>query len=139
MAARFAMCKAKGFDAVDPDNMDGYESGHDTGFPLTAQEQLVYNEWIAQDAHALGLAIFQKNDSEQVTELQPHFDGEINEQCNQYRGECALFGPYLAANKPVENIEYSPSSSFCAADNAAGITGARYDEALDGGLFEPCW
>lgn len=137
MTARFEMCKEKGFDAVDPDNMDGYEN--DTGFPITAAEQLTYNEWVATEVHSLGMAVFQKNDSEQVKELQPYFDGEIVEQCNEYR-ECADFEPYLAADKPVIDIEYSlPTSSFCAADEAAGIMGALYSLELNGTRFEPCW
>ncbi len=38
------------------------------------------------------------------------------------------------------NAEYSlATSAFCAADNAAGIMGARYDLELDGKTFEPCW
>jgi len=136
MTARFKMCKEKGFDAVDPDNMDGYET--DTGFPITAAEQLTYNEWVATEVHSLGMAVFQKNDGEQVKELQPYFDGEIVEQCNEYR-ECTGFEPYLAADKPVIDIEYSlPTSSFCAADEAAGIMGALYSLELNGTQFEPC-
>src|ERR1700691_2456933 len=42
MEARLQMCKEKGFDGVEVDNVDGYEN--DTGFPLTAAEQLTYNE-----------------------------------------------------------------------------------------------
>lgn len=137
MSARFEMCREKGFDAVDPDNMDGYEN--DTGFPITAQEQLTYDEWVATEVHSLGMAVFQKNDSAQVKELEPYFDGEIAEQCNEYH-ECADFQPYLTAGKPVIDIEYSlPTSSFCAADNAAGIMGARYSLELNGTTFEPCW
>jgi hypothetical protein len=34
MTARFQMCAHKGFDAVEPDNIDGYENA--TGFPITA-------------------------------------------------------------------------------------------------------
>ena len=60
MTARLRMCREKGFDAVEPDNMDGYENG--TGFPITAQQQLAYDEWVAGEAHALGMAVFQKND-----------------------------------------------------------------------------
>ena len=137
MTARFQMCKDKGFDAVEPDNMDGYENS--TGFPLTAAEQLSYNEWIAGEVHALGMAVFQKNDGEQASQLEPYFDGALDEQCNQYN-ECASFEPYLAAGKPVLNAEYSLSTgSFCAADNSAGIMGARYAVELDGSSFEPCW
>ncbi len=137
MTARFQMCRAKGFDAVEPDNMDGFENS--TGFPLTAANQLSYDEWIAGEAHTLGMAVFQKNDGEQTGQLQPYFDGALDEQCNQYH-ECSSFQPYLAAGKPVLNAEYSvATSSFCAADNAAGIMGARYSLELNGSSFEPCW
>jgi hypothetical protein len=137
MTARFQMCREKGFDAVEPDNMDGYENS--SGFPLTASEQLSFNEWVAAEVHALGMAVFQKNDGEQTGQLESHFDGALDEQCNQYH-ECASFQPYLAAGKPVLNAEYGLStSSFCAADNAAGIMGARYSLELNGTTFEPCW
>ena len=58
MTARFQMCREKGFDAVEPDNIDGYENS--TGFPLTAAEQLSYNEWIAGEVHSLGMAVFRR-------------------------------------------------------------------------------
>ncbi len=137
MTARFQMCQEKGFDAVEPDNMEGY--ANDSGFPLTAQEQLTYNEWVANEVHSLGMAVLQKNDSEQTREQLPYFDGALSEQCNQYH-ECANFQPYLAAGKPVLNAEYKLSrAKFCAADEAAGIMGARYKLALNGRVFRPCW
>ncbi len=137
MTARFQMCKEKGFDAVEPDNIEGY--ANKTGFPLTAAEQLRYNEWVADEVHSLGMAVVQKNDGEQTPELLAYFDGALSEQCNQYR-ECGDFQPYLAAGKPVLNAEYHLSTAkFCGADNAAGIMGARYNLALDGKRFEPCF
>jgi hypothetical protein len=136
MAARLRMCAEKGFDAVEPDNIEAFSNR--SGFPITAQEQLTFNEWVAQEAHALGMAVLQKNDGEQASTLAPHFDGALSEQCNQYR-ECASFAPYLAAGKPVLNAEYHLSGSrFCAADIAAGIMGARFNLALNGRLFAPC-
>ncbi len=84
------MCKEKGFDAVEPDNMDGYENS--TGFPITAAEQLTYDEWVASEVHSLGMAVLQKNDSEQTAELEPHFDGALTEECNLY-GECSSSRP----------------------------------------------
>jgi hypothetical protein len=137
MAARFQMCREKGFDAVEPDNIEGY--ANKTGFPLTAAEQLTYNEWIADEVHSLGMAVLQKNDSEQTHELLPYFDGALSEQCNQYK-ECASFEPYLAAGEPVLNAEYHlKTKKFCAADEDAGIMGARYNLALNGKRFEPCF
>jgi len=138
MTARFQMCKQKGFDAVEPDNMDGYEPENHSGFPLTAQQQLTYDEWVASEVHSLGMAVFQKNDGEQTAQLRPHFDGALDEQCNQY-SECNNFQAYLSAGKPVLNAEYGSSNAFCAADNAAGIMGARFDLNLTGATFEPCW
>jgi hypothetical protein len=137
MTRRFEMCKEKGFEAVEPDNIEGY--ANDTGFPLTARDQLTYDEWVADEVHSLGMAVLQKNDGEQTPELLPYFDGALSEQCNQYR-ECADFQPYLAEGEPVLNAEYHlKTARFCAADNAAGMMGARYSLALNGKRFEPCW
>ena len=69
----------------------------------------------------------------------PYFDGALSEQCNEYE-ECASFEPYLAADEPVLNAEYKlKTSKFCAADEAAGIMGARYNLALNGKRYEPCF
>ena len=53
--ARLDLCKAKGFDAVEPDNMEIYTN--DTGFPLTYEDQLKFALWLADEAHKRGLAI----------------------------------------------------------------------------------
>ena len=137
IAARLTMCAGKGFDAVEFDNIDGY--GNHTGFPLTAGEQLRYDDWLAAAAHARGLAALQKNDPEQARELEPHFDGALDEQCNQYQ-ECGAFAVYVRAGKPVLNAEYRAATypGFCAADRRAGIMGALYSLALDGHRFAPC-
>jgi hypothetical protein len=137
MQKRFAMCAEKGFDALEPDNMEGYANV--SGFPLTAEQQLTYNEWVAGTVHALGMAVFQKNDPEQTPQLQALFDGALVEQCNQFH-ECASYEPYLQAGKPVLNAEYHlKPHKFCAADAALGIMGARLNVALNGRKFQPCW
>ncbi len=137
MAARLQMCREKGFDALEPDNIEAFSNK--SGFPITAAEQLTYNEWIAQEAHSLGLAVLQKNDGEQTPEQEPYFDGALSEECNQFH-ECADFEPYLQAGKPVIDAEYKlKTSRFCAADEALGIVGARFNLALNGKRFEPCW
>jgi hypothetical protein len=137
MERRFAMCREKGFDAVEPDNMEGYANA--TGFPLTAEQQLTYNEWAARTVHSLGMAVFQKNDPEQTPQLQARFDGALVEQCNQFH-ECSSYEPYLQAGKPVLNAEYRlPTRRFCTADAALGIMGARLNHALNGRKFQHCW
>jgi hypothetical protein len=111
MASRLDMCRAKGFDAVEPDNMDGYQN--DTGFPLKAADQLRYNRLIAKLAHARGMAVGLKNDLDQIPSLVSDFDFAVNEQCAQY-DECDTLTPFIKANKAVFHVEYDlPTTSFC--------------------------
>jgi hypothetical protein len=111
LAQRFDLCREKGFDAVEPDNVDGYDN--DSGFPLTAGDQLVFNRYIAGLAHARGLAVALKNDLAQVPELVTEFDFAVNEQCFEYR-ECGNLAPFIRAGKAVFETEYSGSTgAFC--------------------------
>jgi hypothetical protein len=112
MAARIDVCREKGFDAVEPDNMDGYRNR--TGFPLKASDQLRYNRLIARLAHDRGLAVGLKNDLDQIPELVDDFDFAVNEQCAQY-DECADLLPFITAGKAVFHVEYElPTGRFCA-------------------------
>jgi hypothetical protein len=104
MGARFDQCQQKGFDGIEPDNIDSYQN--DTGFPLTAADQIAYNTWLATEAHARGLSIGLKNDSDQVTELLPHFDWALTEDCFD-QGWCNQLGPFVADGKAVFMAEYT--------------------------------
>ncbi|MFD8955035.1 endo alpha-1,4 polygalactosaminidase [Streptomyces xanthophaeus] len=112
MAKRIDMCRDKGFDAVEPDNMDAYRNT--SGFPLTAGDQLAYNRLVAKLAHDRGLAVGLKNDLDQIPELVGDFDFAVNEQCAEYR-ECERLTPFIEAGKAVFHVEYElPASRFCA-------------------------
>ncbi|CAL9416348.1 hypothetical protein SUDANB146_04752 [Streptomyces sp. enrichment culture] len=112
MAERLDMCRDKGFDAVEPDNMDGYRNR--TGFPLTAADQLRYNRLIARLAHERGMAVGLKNDLDQIPDLVGDFDFAVNEQCAQY-DECEELTPFVEADKAVFHAEYElPTDRFCA-------------------------
>ncbi|MCH0568491.1 endo alpha-1,4 polygalactosaminidase [Streptomyces sp. MUM 136J] len=111
MERRFDMCRDKGFDAVEPDLVEGY--GNKTGFPLTAADQLRYNRMIAEIAHERGLAVGLKNDLPQIPQLLGHFDFAVNEECAQY-DECRRLEPFVKAGKAVFHVEYSePREEFC--------------------------
>ncbi|MET8980341.1 endo alpha-1,4 polygalactosaminidase [Streptomyces sp. NPDC004539] len=111
MAARLDMCKEKGFDAVEPDNMDGYLNK--TGFPLKPSDQLAYNRLIAQLAHTRGMSVGLKNDMAQIPQLINDFDFAVNEQCAQYN-ECDTLTPFINADKAVFHVEYElPTKKFC--------------------------
>jgi hypothetical protein len=104
MRARLDMCRDKGFDGIEPDNMDGYTN--DTGFPLTYGDQLTYNRWLAEEAHARGLSIGLKNDADQVTDLLPYFDWALTEDCFA-EGWCEDMKPFTQTGKPVFSAEYT--------------------------------
>ncbi|MEV4252034.1 endo alpha-1,4 polygalactosaminidase [Spirillospora sp. NPDC049652] len=122
-AARLDQCKKKGFDGVEPDWMDGYR--HDTGFRLTARDQLAFNRMLASMAHQRGLAIGLKNDLDQIPQLVGIMDFAVNEQCAQY-GECGRLVPFVKAGKAVFHAEYElPLSRFCATSQKLGLSSIR--------------
>ena len=129
MAARFDLCRSKGFDAVEPDLVDGY-ADH-TGFPLTAADQLTYNRRIAALAHERGLSVGLKNDLEQVGELVGSFDFAVSEQCAEY-DECRALEPFVRAGKAVFHVEYSlDPAQFCPVTAPLGFSSMRKHESLD--------
>ena len=136
MEKRLNMCAAKGFDAVEFDNVDGYTNR--SGFPLTSADQLAYNKFLATAAHERGLSAGLKNDVDQLESLWRHFDFAINEQCNQY-SECAEYEDFFIANgKAVFQIEYElPRQSFCPSMNNDGFDSQLMSLNLDGGR-QPC-
>jgi hypothetical protein len=120
MEARFDRCRERGFDAVEPDVVDGYQNR--TGIPLKARHQLRYNAWVANAVHERGMAVGLKNDLGQVDRLLPYFDFAVNEQCFQYR-ECDLLDPFIAAGKPVFGAEYRlRRAKFCERSIAHGFS-----------------
>jgi hypothetical protein len=120
LGARLDVCRAKGFDAVEGDNVDGY--GNDSGFPLEADDQLAFNRALADLAHERGLAIGLKNDVEQIAELEPSFDFAINEECHAF-DECDAYAPFVQAGKAVLNVEYAaPSGDACDRAGALGLS-----------------
>ncbi|MFE0703590.1 endo alpha-1,4 polygalactosaminidase [Streptomyces sp. NPDC058872] len=135
MAKRLDMCRDKGFDAVEPDNMDGYKN--DTGFPLTAADQLRYNRLVARLAHERGLAVGLKNDLDQIPKLLPDFDFAVNEQCAEY-DECGRLAPFVAAGKAVFHVEYELTTDrFCPRAKELGLSSMRKKYEL-GVWRQPC-
>ena len=136
MKARLEMCKQKGFDGVEADNVEGYEL--ETGFPLTAAEQLTYNKWLASTAHSLGLSIALKNDRNQVAELEPYFDFALDEECFQSE-ECGKLESFVDAGKAVFEVEYNlEPGEFCEKANAAGYMAMKKEVSLSP-TRTPCW
>lgn len=129
MTARLDLARTKGCDGVDPDNVDGY--ANETGFPLTAEDQLAYNLWLAQAAHQRGLSIGLKNDVDQIPALVEAFDWALNESCFTY-DECTRLLPFVEAGKPVFVIEYALApADFCPQALAWDFNALAKRRALD--------
>ncbi|MER5793973.1 endo alpha-1,4 polygalactosaminidase [Streptomyces sp. NPDC001980] len=135
MERRFDMCRDKGFDAVEPDLVEGY--ANDTGFRLTAADQLRYNRMIADIAHERGLSVGLKNDLAQIPQLLADFDFAVNEECAQY-DECTSLTPFIKAGKAVFHVEYKePTSAFCAESRRLGLSSMQ--KKLELGVWrKPC-
>ncbi len=128
ITARFQMCRDKGFDAIEADNVDGYTNK--TGFPLTAAQQLTFNKFYAGIAHSLSLPIALKNDVDQVSQLVAYFDFMVDEQCFEY-SECNTLKPFLNAGKAVFEVEYNGQpTSFCPKANALNFNTIKKNESL---------
>jgi hypothetical protein len=104
MLARLDLCKQKGFDAVEPDNIEIYDN--DTGFPLTYSDQLTYFNWLADTAHQRGLAIGLKNASDMTADVLTTADFAITEDAfyDDWIGDVL---PFITAGKPVFTAEYT--------------------------------
>jgi hypothetical protein len=137
MDARAAKCAQAGFDGIEWDNVDGYSNR--TGFPLTANDQLNYDESLANIAHKYGMTVALKNDVEQVPTLAAFFDYAVNEQCEQYR-ECGNYTTSFIANgKATFQVEYKLSTSkFCPAANSANRNAILKDFDLYDTPYTPC-
>ena len=103
MQARLDLAVSKGCDAIDPDKVDGYKNN--TGFELTAEDQLAYHLWLSNQANARGLSIGLKNNLELIAGLEPFFDWALNEQCFELN-QCDALQAFITANKAVFGVEY---------------------------------
>jgi hypothetical protein len=136
LEARIQMCARKRFDAVEPDNVAGWEN--QTGFQITGSDQLRFNRWIADQVHARGMAVALKNDPRQVGQLVGLFDFAIVEECFQYE-ECGFYKPFIDRDKAVFEAEYElEPSQFCAAAAALGFSAIRKSYDLFAKPWEPC-
>ena len=139
MAARFDRCAQKGFDAVEPDNMDLHHN--DPGFPIGAAEQTRYALALAELAHARGLAIGQKNAEDLTPSLVDHFDFLIVEHCFA-SDRCDEGVAYIEAGKAVFAAEYLHRpvdfEAACAEARSLGLSMIRKDRGLTKDHFEAC-
>ena len=110
--ARLDLCARKGFLAVEPDNIDGYDN--ETGFDITRDDQVTYLHWLIDQAHKRQLAIGQKNAPDLIDELVGDMDFALLESA--WRDDfLSDYIPYRRQNKPVFAVEYREDGASLAA------------------------
>jgi hypothetical protein len=133
-------CKAKGFDAVEPDESEVWSN--DPGFPITLDENIAYSRMIADLVHSYGLSVGLKGNNAEAAHYEPFSDWSLTEECFQY-DECdVVVNAFIPKGKAVFNIEYAADPD-CAWANANHMNSAKRDLNLMGPthkqyLYQPC-
>jgi hypothetical protein len=111
-------CAAKGFQAVEPDNLDSWTRS--LGL-LDMEDTVAMAALLARRAHAAGLAIAQKNTSELLGHRDEiGFDFAIVEECQPW-GDCGAFtDSYGARWVEIEYPDEGGRENFEAACDARG-------------------
>lgn len=118
VGAQIDECARKGFDAIEPDNLDSWTRSHGL---LTVADNLAFATLLSGRAHADGLAIAQKNAAElgRAGRKAAHFDFAVAEECQVY-AECSDY--MRVYGRHVIEIEYTDDgrAAFRAACAARG-------------------
>jgi len=118
----FADCAARGFNAVEPDNLDSWTRSRDL---LSQADAVAFARLIVQAAHTRGLAVGQKNapDLSRIGRSDVGFDFALAEECAVYH-ECHLY--QAAYGNQVYEIEYTDNGTEAyrraCADHGADIS-----------------
>ncbi len=135
LETRFKMCADKGFDALEPDNLQNDENA---GGKVSLQEQIDFNGWVADTAHKYNLAAFQKNGPDKILlkdktgkMMVEKFDAILNEEC-QTNSECPPLAEYVKRGKLALNAEYAGTLN-CTTSNTYTINSIMKDLGLTGG------
>lgn len=104
LEARIELCRQKGFDAIDPDNLDAWQN--DTGFDLTRDDALAFAKALAALAHENGLAVGLKNNPDLLASLVDLFDFMVVEEAFE-QGWSEELLPFLTTGKAVFAVEYT--------------------------------
>ncbi|KAH7159650.1 glycoside hydrolase superfamily [Dactylonectria estremocensis] len=103
MQKRIEFAADRGCDAIDPDNVDGFQN--DNGLNLTAADAIDFVKFLAETAASYSMSTGLKNAGDIIEDVLDYVHFSVNEQCVEY-SECETFAAFIEADKPVFNIEY---------------------------------
>ncbi|KAF2435991.1 hypothetical protein EJ08DRAFT_579178, partial [Tothia fuscella] len=110
MQKRIALAAKRGCDAVDPDNVDGYDNEKGGGFkpPLSRRDAVTYVRKLAREAAAHGMSTGLKNAAGILRSIEDDIHFAVNEECAQME-ECNVYDNFVQTRgnkigKPVFHI-----------------------------------
>jgi hypothetical protein len=137
---RLDLCRARGFDGVLLAHLDGH--GRDTGFAIQPEQQLAFNRWLAEAAHARGLVAGIMGDLGQAAELASAFDLLVADSCDPGSDCATAVRAFLAAGKPVHLVAYTNTTrrmdALCAFAAELGAPLIFKTQFLNGKLHRRC-
>jgi Glycoside-hydrolase family GH114 len=161
---RIGMCARKGFDAVELDDIDGYDPPSTTGFWLTPGDMRNFLGFAFNEIHRYGMTGLWKNAPSLSMWGRQYADGAVVEECyvgqncSSWAGFTADVTPRQPTGKWVGEAEYAQDqyvcdpgqrcpgprafSAFCrtvySPSGGFGFAAVKFDVDLDGALFYPC-
>lgn len=112
-------CARKGFQAVEPDNLDSYDRNPLTRRLLTPADAAAMAQLLSARAHAAGLAIAQKNAADLLdATYETGFDFAVVEECQEF-AECHDYTDRYGASVIVVEYTRTEFAAACA-DEAIG-------------------
>lgn len=126
-------CAAKGYDAVEFDNLDSFTRSRGL---LKRRQAIRYAALLVQRAHAVGLLAGQKNLAD-FNGTTIGYDFAVAEECGHW-GECGRY--WASYGDQVLAIEYSAAdfARTCAAFGASWPVVREQRELLPGGIQDFC-
>lgn len=123
MEERIELASRMGCDAIDPDNVDGYQNVN--GLDLTSDESIDLIRFLVDKAHDRNLAVGLKNAFDIIPNVIDIVQFAVNEQCAEFKN-CGNLKPFVKADKPVFHIEYPKGAGGkVAAADSDGACNAR--------------
>ncbi len=140
MQKRFDMIARKGFDGIEPDNIDIYTEDSDgnngTGFHISLADAKKYADFLIEEAHKRHLSIGQKNAPELTEAYGDLFDWAILED-PFYEKYASVFKIYTEHDKAVFALSYLDNTTkekflnnYCNQATVLGYTAILKDRDL---------
>lgn len=133
LVGRVKLAAEKGCDAIDPDNIDGYDNKNSLN--LTKADAIDLMKFLQQEAIKYGMATGLKNSATIIPDVISFLDFSVNEQCVEHK-ECNDFAQWITAGKPVFNVEYplttpvneTTLNNICSASGTKGMSMVMKDK-----------